>query len=137
MRLSLRRALVATLVPVITVTLSAACSDADGTSGAVGTAGAANAAVLITTTPRGVSIENRAGRQLVDVKVSIRPGGNAPTFHRTLPSLATAERKELPLTEFKSSDNVTLNPMFVRPEEISLTATDDGGTDYQVAVPWK
>jgi hypothetical protein len=137
MSLSFRRALVVTLVPVITATFVSACSSDNGTSGAIGTGGAADAPVLIAATPRGVTIENRAGRQLLDVSVSIRPGGSAPTFHRTLPSMATAERKELPLTEFKSSENVTLNPMFVRPQEITLTAKDDSGKDYRITVPWK
>ena len=137
MGLSLRRVLVVTLVPIVAATLLSACSDANGTSGAVGTAGEADAAVLIAATPRGVSIDNRAGRQLVDVTVSIRPSGSSPTFQRTLPTLAASERKELPLTEFRTSDNVTLNPMFVRPQEITLTAKDDAGKDYRITVPWK
>jgi hypothetical protein len=136
MGLSLRRALVVTLAPIVAATVLTSCSSSE-TSGAVGTAGAADAPVLIASTPRGVSIENRAGRVLVDVTVAIRPGGDSPSFQRTVPALAVAERKELPLTDFKTADNVTLNPMFVRPQEITLTAKDESGKDYRVAVPWK
>ena len=137
MGLSVRRALVATLVPLVAAALVSACSSADGTSGAVGTAGALDSSVLITPTPRGVSVENRAGRQLIDVAVSIRPGGSAPAFKHTVPTLAPGERKQLALTDFKTSDNVALNPMFVRPQEITLTAKDDAGKDYRITVPWK
>jgi hypothetical protein len=81
-------------------------------------------------------VENRAGRQLVDIVVSIRPSGDAASFQRTLPVLAAAERRELALTDFKTNENVTLNPMFIRPQEITVTAKDDAGQDYHVRVPW-
>jgi hypothetical protein len=134
---SSRRALLLVLSAVLAAAVSVACSDASGTSGAVGTGGQTDAAVAVASSARGVILTNTGRYQLSDVQVAIHPSGNAPTFERTLPSLGVGERKEVPLTDFKSSDNVTLNPMFIRPEEITLTAKDETGQDVNVTVPWK
>ena len=132
---SCRRVLVVAFASVVTASL-VGCSGAAGTGGAVGTSGDSDA-VAVAATSRGVTVENRSGRQLVDIVVSIRPGGSSPSFERTVPVLAAAERMELALTDFKTRDNVTLNPMFIRPREITVTAKDDAGEDYSLTVPWK
>ena len=125
------------LLLVLAVSSLSACSDAGGTSGAVGTIGQADAPVVIASSPRGMSIENRGRSPLSDIQISIKAGGNAPTFERSVPALAASERKELALTDFKSSTNVTLNPMFIKPKEVTITAKDETGQDVRVTMPWK
>ena len=87
--------------------------------------------------PRGVVVENRGRQNLTDIKVSIKAAGNEKTFDQLIPALAAGGRKELPLSGFKTGDNVALNPMFIRPQQITLVAIDEAGKDHKVRVPWK
>lgn len=136
MGLSLRRIRFVVLAVLVAGSFVSACSDEEAASGAVGTAGQSQS-IVVTASTRGVSVENRAGRPVNDVQVAIRPVGGGPDFLQKVSTMDTGERKELALSEFRTSDKVSLNPMFIRPQQVTVTARDDQGTNYQVTVPWK
>ncbi len=136
MGLSLRRTRLVVLTVLVAGSFVSACSDDEATSGAVGTAGQSQS-IVVTKSNRGVSVENRAGRPVKDVQVAIRPVGGGPEFLQTVSTMDTGERKDLALAEFRTSDKVGLNAMFIRPKQVTVTARDDQGTNYQVTVPWK
>ena len=135
MGLSSRRTGFVVLAVLVVGSFVAACSD-DGTSGAVGTAGQSQQ-IVVTSSPRGVSVENRAGRSVSDVQVAIRAAGGGPEFVQKVSSMDNGERKDLALAEFRTSDKISLNPMFIRPQQVIVTARDEQGTNYHVTVPWK
>ena len=125
------------LLVLLAAAFLASCSGADSTAGAVGTGGQADSPIVIGSSPKGLVIENRGRSPLTDIKISIKASGNTPTFERSVPVLAPSERKEMALTDFKSSTNVTLQPMFVTPKEVTVTAKDETGKDVRVTMPWK
>ena len=115
----------------------ASCSGSNGTSNAVGTSGQTDSAIGVATSPRGVTVENRGSQHLADVKVSVSAAGSSKTYDQMVATLAPSERKELALSNFKTSENVALNAMFSVPQQITVTATDDEGKMHTVTVPWK
>ncbi|MCC7418223.1 MAG: hypothetical protein IT176_13875 [Acidobacteria bacterium] len=132
-----RRALLLTLYAIAAGALFIACDNGNGTSGAVGTGGQADSPIAIASSARGLAITNNGRTSLTDLQIAIKPTGSAPTFQRAIPALAAGERREIALTDFKSSTNVMLNPMFITPKEVTLTAKDETGKDVSLTVPWK
>ena len=84
-----------------------------------------------------LSVENRAGRPLLDVRVAIKPVGAASEFTKTIYRLEGSEKRDLSLGEFSENDGTTFNLRVVRPKEVDVTATDQLGTKYHMTTPWK
>ena len=84
-----------------------------------------------------LSVENRAGRPLLDVRIAFKPVGAAPEFTKTIYRLEGSEKRDLSLGEFSENDGTTFNLRFVRPKEVDVTATDQLGTKYHMTTPWK
>ena len=140
MAYTVRRALV--LFPVVLVldciALGCSGSSSEG-GGAVSTSGQIEPsaiAVQITSPFLTVEVENRAGRPLIDMRVSLKAG--ALMYAATVPRLETSEKRVLSPSEFRGTrDGAVFNPSVVRPREILIVASDLDGKKYEVTVPWK
>jgi hypothetical protein len=135
---SWRRPLV-TLVAFAIGALATACSDAltrQSETGAVGSTGTAAAAIGINTTASYVTLENRAGLPLLDLNVTVK-ATNGISFSKSISRLEASAKQDLSLTEFRGNDGTTFSPMFHKPKEVVVTATDLVGKKYDVTVPWK
>lgn len=93
--------------------------------------------VAITTRNAVVLLQNRTEQPLDNVTLSVTPYGRNATFSKALPRLERAERREVSLGDLSTSDGTRFNPMFNRPRQLRLTATDTAGKQYDVELPWK
>ena len=114
----------------------AACSGSGGETGAVGTAGEGGTAIVVQSSSLYVTVENRSGAPLLDLRVAINPAG-VMTFTKTIGRLEAGEKRDLALGEFSARDGTTFNLRVVRPKMIGVTAADLLGKKYEVTTPWR
>ena len=133
-----RRPLV-TAVALVAGWLAMACSDAPKVqteAGAVGSAGDSTTAIGVETSSLFVTVENRAGQPLLDVKVALKPASGT-LFTAFLSRLETGAKRDMSLADFRSNDQTTFSLRLQRPKQVIVTATDLVGKKYEVTVPWK
>ena len=138
-----RRAFVAVVGILVFGFVASACSG-DGSSqagapGAVGTSGQP-AFIRVEVTPAlSITIENRAGRPLLNVNVSIKPVAGTTLYTTTVSRLEPSETRNLLFGHFRGPDGTPLSAVlgFVRPKEITVTAVDRDGAKHEMTVPWQ
>jgi len=118
--------------------LTAACSSASGQreTDAIGSSGANSAVIAIERTSSYLTIENRAGLPLVDVRLVLK-AANGLTFSTVISRLEASAKRDIPFGELRSPDGTTFSPQWQRAREIAVTATDFVGKKYKLTVPWK
>lgn len=95
-----------------------------------------NSPVGISTRNTVVSLQNRAGMPLSNVRLTVTAYGNV-NFTKTLPRLENAESKDVGLGELSSQDGTVFNPRLSRPKLIKVSATDSVGRQIEVEMPWR
>jgi hypothetical protein len=117
------------LIVVLTSIAFVGCSEQ-------GSAEQMSSPVAITTRSTTVSIENRAGQPLTDVKLIVVPFGK-PEYSKSLVAMSVAERRDVPLGDLTNAEGTRFNAMLVRPKLVRVTATDPAGKQYEVELPWR
>jgi hypothetical protein len=132
-----RRA-VFTLVALAVGWLAMGCADArtGQGQGAVGTAGQLPAAIAVETSSLFVTVENRANAPLLDVTVALKPASGT-LFSTSISRLEGSEKRDLSLSEFRSSDGTSFNLRLMRPRQVVVTASDLVGKKYEMTASWK
>ena len=133
-----RRPLI-TAVALVAGCLAMACSDApkvQSETGAVGSAGDSTTAIAVETSSLFVTVENRAGQPLLDIKVALKPASGT-LFTAFLSRLEAGAKRDMSLADFRSNDQTTFSLRLQRPKQVIVTATDLVGKKYEVTVPWK
>ena len=127
----IRRAFVLTTVVLVLGCIVSACS---GTSGQ---AESAAIGVKVVTSPFvTVEVENRAGRPLLEMDVTLKTGSLLYAFR--IPRLETNGKRAVLLSDFRGTrDGGVINPNLVRLTEVVVTARDLDGKKYEVSAPWK
>lgn len=110
-----------------------ACTNA-AVDKAVGSADGASG-VVVARAERGITVENRAGRPLLNIRLVIEDR-NGGAFVYTLPTLDTAATREIPLADFRSEDG-TLFDGSAAAKQVKTTARDTLGNNYEVTTPWE
>jgi len=134
-----RRRLLSTLVLVAISAAATACSGTitgQGEPGAVGSSGAAPAAIGVSTSASFLTVENRAGLPLLDAVITLK-STNGLSFSKPIGRLETSAKRDISLGELRAADGTTFSARFHTPREVVVTATDLVGKKYDVAVPWK
>lgn len=138
-----RRALVPITLVFALASFVSACSPGSQGAGAVGTSGQADSAIGLDMTSGGftITVENRAGRELVRVEVAINVNPSAPPALRgpyiaKVSRLATGGKRVFELGEF-AGRGARINLNVVRPKEVVVTASDADGKKYEASLPWK
>jgi len=140
MAYTVRRPLVVFPVVLVIGCIATGCSGAlsEG-GGAVSTTGQvepADIAVQVTSPFLTVEVENRTGRPLVNMGVTLKAG--SLMFAAAVPRMETSAKRILMPNEFRGSrDSAVFNPNVVRPTEILISASDLDGKKYEVTAPWK
>ena len=118
--------------------LAAGCSGASGPreTGAAGSSGANPDSVAIVQTSSYLTIENRAGLPLVDVRITVK-ATNGLTFSTVISRLETGAKRDVSFGDLRSGDGTTFSPQWQRPKEIVVATTDFVGKKYDLTVPWK
>jgi hypothetical protein len=112
-----------------------ACTNA-AVDKAVGTT-TGTSTVLVTRGERGLTVENRAGRPLLNIRLEILGRVNSTVFIYTLPTLDTAATREIPFDDFHAEDGTIFEPGSSAVEEVKTTARDTLGNSYAVTMPWE
>jgi hypothetical protein len=135
-----RRALVPTTFAFVFAWIVSGCSSTSSkTAGAMGTSGqTGSAAIGLDMTPGGftITVENRAGHPLVDMKVAINPVSRSAPYTATVSRLETGSKRDFSLGEF-TEHGARINLNVVRPKEVVVTASDSDGKRYEATLPWK
>ena len=93
--------------------------------------------ININRTDVAIVIENRAGRQALNIRVTV-DGGDAGLFFTVVPTMEQAERRTIRYAAFRSDDGSLLDlaTLPAPPKQITLTAKDTLNNDYEKMVPW-
>jgi hypothetical protein len=113
-----------------------ACTNA-AVSKAVGTGREGDAAVVVRMSQSAVSIENHAGRPLLNVRVTITDADASTAFVAVVPTIDTGATNEVALTSFRSDDGTMLDPALAHPKDVKITARDTLAQTYETTAPWK
>jgi len=125
-------AIVAVVLAAATV---AGCSNAAVTK-AVGTGGDADTPIAVTASNTGVTVENRTGRPLLDVRIMIDGGSPGLSFIRIVPTIDTGATSESQPSDFRTDDGALLDLALVHPMRVAVTARDTVARTYSIAAPW-
>lgn len=107
-----------------------------GVHEAIGT-GSDATPVVLSTSASAVTVENRAGRPLLNVRIAIDAAGAAAPFLRIIPSIEAGHTMTLPLAEFRTEEDATLDAAGTPPRQVTMTARDSLAKSYEVTVAWK
>jgi hypothetical protein len=130
-----RRALVALVTAIALGSVLSACSSSSA-DGAVGTAGEGEAFVVLDTASGPfVVVENRTGQPLVDVNLAIRSG--MIPYSASVSRLEANEKRQIRHGDFTSRDGTAFNLRIARPREVTITARDLGGKQFDTKFPWE
>lgn len=97
---------------------------------------AADSPVLLEPSQSYVTLQNRAGLPLVDIRLAIVPYGSTE-FTRVLTRIENTAKRQIPLNEFRSRDGTVFNLRVTRPKAVRVTAKDLNGKSYEAEVPWR
>jgi hypothetical protein len=122
-------------VAVLAALLLSACSG-PGVREAIGT-GAAATPVVVHTLESAVTVENRAGRPLLNVRVAIDATGAPAPFLRVIPAIDAGQTMTLPLTDFRTEQGGALDPAATTPAQVTVSARDTLTNSYTITIPWR
>jgi hypothetical protein len=97
---------------------------------------ATGASIAVARNERGITVENRVGRPLLNIRLAIEGGGNGATFIYSLPTLDTGATREIPFADFRTEDGVLFEPGSATPKQVRATARDTLGNNHAVTLPW-
>ena len=112
-----------------------ACTNA-AVDKAVGS-GSDASAVVVARAERGITVENRAGRPLLNIRLVIEGRDSGAAFAYTLPTVDAGATREVPFAEFHSEDGTLFDPGSTAAKQIKTTARDTLGNSYDVTTPWE
>ena len=113
------------------IALSAAACEGDKES----LEAAANAPIGIETSQLFVTVENKSGGPLMDLRIAVQTPGAPYTYLVT--RLEHGQKKEVPLNAFSSRDGTSLSLRMVRPRSVRVEGTDMMNKKHEAQVPWK
>ncbi|MGE3704097.1 MAG: hypothetical protein AB7I13_02415 [Vicinamibacterales bacterium] len=128
---SVRRRLAACLALIVAVILPLAGCAEQGSA-----AQAADAPVLVEQHQTFITLQNRAGLPLVDVRLAVVPYSRTE-FSKILNRFESGERRDVMMSELSSRDGTTFSPRLVKAKSLKITASDIVGKRYEVEVPWE
>lgn len=144
MTCQLRRLVVASLGVLLFGLVATACSEGTSrpdASRSVGTSGPGETPfVNLNVTPGlAITVKNLAAQPFLNVNVAIKPMTGETLYSTTLPRLEPGEMRSLAFGQFRQSNGTPFSAVlgFVRPKEVSVTATDGAGEKHELTVPWE
>jgi hypothetical protein len=137
MATAFQRLVAFSLVVLVSGFLVSSCSTArSAESGAAGTSGEGTAFVGLMISSIFMTVENRAGGPLLNIRLAIKPFGGSTEFTKLLTRLEAGEKRNISLGEFGGRDGTPFSLRVVRPKEVSVTAVDLMDKKYAMTIPW-
>jgi hypothetical protein len=115
--------------------LLSGCSNA-AVSRAVGTTDA-RSAIVVGRSESAISVENRVGRPLLNIRVTVETVETGTPFVLVLPTMDTGEKRDIRFEELRSEDGALFDPVSVHPRQVKVTARDTLANSYDVTIPWE
>ncbi len=84
-----------------------------------------------------VTVENRSGFSLREIRIEIVPMARTTDFSIIVPRMENGEKRDFPLGNFRGRDGTPFNLRVVRPKSLKVSGTDINNRTVQVEVPWK
>ena len=84
-----------------------------------------------------VTVENRSGFSLREMRIEIVPMTRTTDFSIIVPRMENGEKRDFPLGNFRGRDGTPFNLRVVRPKSLKVSGTDINNRTVQVEVPWK
>lgn len=84
-----------------------------------------------------VTVENRSGFSLREMRIEIVPMARSTDFSIIVPRMENGEKRDFPLGNFRGRDGTPFNLRVVRPKSLKVSGTDINNRTVQVEVPWK
>jgi len=123
-------------IVLATALLTCAACAGPAVQQAVGT-GSDATPVVVRTSEAAVTVENHAGRPLLNVRLAVDAAGTAAPFVRVIPSIEAGQTMTLPLAEFRTEEDVALDPLTAAPRQVMMTARDTLTKSYELTVAWR
>jgi hypothetical protein len=123
------------LLALLSAAAAAGCSD-PAVSKAVGAGGDADTPIAVAASNAGVTVENRSGRPLLDVRITVDGGSPGLSFIRVVPTIDTGATSESQPSDFHTEDGTLLDVASVHPTRVAVTARDTLARTYDVAASW-
>jgi hypothetical protein len=127
-------------VKTILAALAAACAlsacSSPAVSKAIGTGTDGDTPIVVRTSESAVTVENHAGRPLLNVRITIAANGSK-SFVMVVPTIDAGATSEAALTGFRSEDGTMLDPTSVQPTQVAITARDTLAKAYEMTLAWK
>ena len=120
----------------VVAALSLSACTGPGVREAVGT-GAEAMPIVVHTSESAVTVENHAGRPLLNLRVAIDAKGAPGPFVRVMPSIDAGQTMTLPLTDFRTEEGVALDPAAAAPATVTVRARDTLTNTYEITLPWQ
>lgn len=102
-----------------------------------GAAADESAPIGVTNSRFGVTVENRAGQPLTEVRVEVIPAGRTVVYTSFYGRLEAGQKQEFSVTSFRGRDGTPLDLRIARPRTIRVTAQDLTGKPYEVERRWQ
>ncbi len=84
-----------------------------------------------------VTLENKSGFALTNVKAVIEPAGLQKTgYTATIGRVGNAQKRNVSLNEFRTEDGTPFS-LRIRASAVRVTAEDINGQQYEAVVPWE
>ena len=91
----------------------------------------------IDVSPLMVTLENKSGFALTNVKAVIEPGGLQKTgYTAIIGRVGNAQTRNVSLSEFRTEDGTPFSTR-IRASAVRVTAEDINGQQYEAVVPWE
>jgi hypothetical protein len=83
-----------------------------------------------------ITVTNKAGRALMEVRVEILPVGHATAYTARIARMENGEKRSLGFTMFSDRSAIQFSPRTAKPQVVRVSAADMEGKPVQVEVPW-
>jgi len=84
-----------------------------------------------------LTVTNKSGRALNDVRVFIVPVGGATLFSARVGRMEQGEQRDLSLGQFQGRDGTPFDRRTVRAKTVRVSGTDLDAKTVEVEVPWR
>ena len=92
--------------------------------------------IVIEAKPSSVVIDNRLGRRLISVRISIEVAESASPFILIVPTIEKDTKEEFEFSKFLSEDATMLDPSTMHPKQVNIKTHDSFGRPHEMTVPW-
>ncbi|MDP6371108.1 MAG: hypothetical protein QF634_01215 [Vicinamibacterales bacterium] len=85
-----------------------------------------------------ITVTNRTGTAIADVKLEVYPPGRQTVFSATQYRLESEARKQFSMSDLRGSDGTPFNLRVHRPQSVKVTAKGVvDGSPHAIEIPWE